>query len=95
MSLLYRGALSRLVHRYGMEITDSATERQCVDLVEREQPAERKDVFKLLTRYWLQVAYGHSGVSDDQVSRLCDQWSPAFDTGVGQSGVVTANEVAS
>ena len=95
MSLLYRGALSRLVHRYGMEITDSATERQCVDLVDREQPAERKDVFKLLTRYWLQVAYGHSGVSDDQVSRLCDQWSPAFDTGMGQSGAVTANEVAS
>lgn len=87
MSLLYRGALSRLVHRYGMEITDSATERQCVELVTLEQPKERIDVFALLTRYWLEVAYGRNGISDEQVSVLCEKWAPAFDAAVEPRGV--------
>lgn len=95
MSLLYRGALSRLVHRYGMEITESATERQCVELVNREQPAARNDAFAQLTRHWLQVAYGRNGISDDQVSTHCDSWSSAFDSADGESQSLVTAEVAS
>ncbi len=78
MSLLYRGALSRLVHHYDMKITDSATEQQCLDQVSREQPAPRKNVFSILTRLWLQVAYGRSELREEQLTGLCAEWESAF-----------------
>ena len=61
MSLLYRGALSGLVHCYGMQISASATELQCVDQVARQQPSARGDAFATLTRHWLRTAYGRNG----------------------------------
>ena len=78
MSLLYRGALSRLVHHYDMKITDSATEQQCLEQVNREQPAPRKNVFSILTRLWLQVAYGRSELREEQLNELCSDWESAF-----------------
>ena len=79
MSLLYRGALSRLVHRHGMSIRSSATEQTCVTQVASEQPVFRSDIFTGLTTLWQQAAYAQSPPAAQDITRLCDQWSSAFD----------------
>ena len=103
MSLLYRGALSRLVHRYGMQISASATEQQCVDQVVRQQPSARGDAFATLTRHWLRTAYGRNGadstgdggVNPDPIRTLCDTWARAFDSSAFDSSVLDANAAIS
>ena len=79
MSLLYRGALSRLVHRHGMSIRSSATEQTCVSQVESEQPVFRSEIFTGLTLLWQQTAYAQSPPAEMDINLLCDQWSDAFD----------------
>lgn len=100
MSLLYRGALSRLVHRYGMQISASATELQCVDQVARQQPSARGDAFATLTRHWLRTAYGRNGgdsncdgsVNPDPIRTLCDSWARAFDSSAFDSSAFDSSD---
>ena len=74
LSLLYRGALSWLVNRRRVPITDSDTEEDC--LVQVLQAGEKKeaDYFRKLTGAWVQVAYAVMPVSNDEMGALCDQW---------------------
>lgn len=79
MSLLYRGALSRLVHNHGMTIQPSATENQCVSQVDTEQPEYRSKPFKSLTSLWQQTAYAQTPPDDQDLDNICSQWKNAFD----------------
>lgn len=80
MSLLYRGALSRLVHQYGVTISHSATEQECVEQVELNQPDIRRDTFTTLTRLWLRSAYTRSVLANEDITALCSEWPAAFDS---------------
>lgn len=80
MGLLYRGALSRLVHQYGMQISRSATEQECVNQVEQNQPEIRRDAFLALTKLWLKSAYTRTALRDEDIALLCNQWPAAFDS---------------
>lgn len=79
MSLLYRGALSRLVHQHGMTIQPSATENQCVTQVASEQPEHRSSGFRQLTSLWQRTAYAQTPPVDQDLDDICDQWHHAFD----------------
>ncbi|MCP4043060.1 MAG: DUF4129 domain-containing protein, partial [Gammaproteobacteria bacterium] len=74
LSLLYRGALVKLVHEFRLEVPGSATEGECVHLVAASRPAEETGFFTELTRIWLRMAYGHLPLENRQVETLCRDW---------------------
>ena len=75
LSLLYRGALSRLVHVHAIPIEDSSTEDDCVRLA-RAGLAQAPAAFVAgLVRAWQLAVYGARPVETPTVLALCD----AFD----------------
>lgn len=83
LSLLYRGMLSRFVHRARLSISDSATEGECLALVERERPSAEVGYFGRLTREWIRLAYAHRLPDGENVRVLCSQWREVNDDTVG------------
>jgi len=81
LSLLYRGALSHLVRQREVEIPESATEGECVGLVQRQVDAALADDFALLVRAWLECAYGHRSPPADRFASLCERWRPHLGEG--------------
>ncbi len=78
LSLLYRGALSVLIHRHALEIPDGATEGECRLLVADQLGQDLGDYFTGLTRVWLRQAYGHWPPERDQALALCQAWRSCF-----------------
>ncbi|MEJ2593123.1 MAG: DUF4129 domain-containing protein, partial [Candidatus Thiodiazotropha sp.] len=77
-SLLYRGALSSLVHRHALQIVDGATEGECRALAAHQLEAGLSDCFSRLTGVWLALAYGHRPPEKPQALALCQQWRSCF-----------------
>ncbi|MCU7844402.1 MAG: DUF4129 domain-containing protein [Candidatus Thiodiazotropha sp. (ex Monitilora ramsayi)] len=77
-SLLYRGALSALVHRHAMEIHDGATEGECSHLAREQLSSQLSEFFSRLTAVWLMLAYGHRQPEKSQALALCQQWQSCF-----------------
>ena len=74
LSLLYRGALSRLVHSYQVAIGDSSTEGDCLRLARAALPAERGDFVATLVSAWQLAVYGDRPLANEQVLGLCDDF---------------------
>jgi hypothetical protein len=75
LSLLYRGALSRLVHGHAVPIRAASTEGECVRLAARVLNADSGGFFERLVRAWLLAVYGARSPESQEVMALCD----AFD----------------
>ncbi|TGD75822.1 DUF4129 domain-containing protein [Mangrovimicrobium sediminis] len=78
MALLYRGALSQLLHRFDIPFTHDLTERECAELVAARSPAPVAQFFGQMTRGWMRLAYGHVAPSGAWVDDLCRQWRELF-----------------
>jgi len=78
LSLLYRGALVRLVNHSGMEIPVGATEGECLRAVQAGRPESEAEFFQRLTRGWLRMAYGHLSPETGQVEALCREWGAVY-----------------
>jgi hypothetical protein len=78
ISLLYRGALSVLITREGLNINNSATENECLRKVKSKQPPEISKYFSELTRTWQKMAYAGSLPSDIEAQQLCQEWQRYF-----------------
>lgn len=75
LGLLYRGAISWMVHAASLAIEESFTEGDCQRLVNRSLPASGEaGYFDRLTGNWVMAAYGLMPPSDEEFSRLCDAW---------------------
>ena len=74
LSLLYRGALSRLVHSYAVPIGDASTEGDCVRLARAGLAPPRADFVAALVRAWQLAVYGDRPLASDHVLRLCDDF---------------------
>jgi hypothetical protein len=72
LSLLYRGALSRLVHDHSLPIRSASTEGECVALAQRLLPPGAAAFFKQLVGAWLTAVYGARSPTSPQVLGLCD-----------------------
>ncbi|MES9877669.1 MAG: DUF4129 domain-containing protein [Candidatus Sedimenticola sp. 1PA] len=79
LSLLYRGALVRMVQDGLLEIPDSATEGECLELVRMHREGDEAEYFGQLTTHWLLMAYAHITPGREDVEALCHQWSGVFD----------------
>jgi len=96
IGLLYRATLARLAERDGVQFAASDTERDCQrraqDALREEQPEKQSEgqpkghseekltVLADVTRAWLLTAYSEQRPRDDDVARLCREWSTHFDT---------------
>ena len=76
LSLLYRGALARLVHEHGLEVAAGATEGDCLRSALPVLRAEAGGYFRRLTRSWQAQAYAHREAEDGE--RLCREWPDHF-----------------
>lgn len=71
LSLLYRGALSRLVHAHGVPIRAASTERECLALSAlRLAPASQAFLAELVAG-WQAVAYARRELPANALDALC------------------------
>lgn len=71
LSLLYRGALSRLVHGYQLPIRAASTEGECVALARGRLDAQRGAFFAQLVQAWQLAVYGARLPGAEQALALC------------------------
>jgi hypothetical protein len=71
LSLLYRGALSELVHRRGIELLASHTEGEAVALA-------GMPYFGALVDAWQRCAYAKKEILEEQVMELAESYRKAF-----------------
>ena len=71
LSLLYRGALSRAVHRYGVAILPSATEGEALRAVNARLEPPRAAYFSDLVALWQRAVYAGESVTREPIDRLC------------------------
>ena len=74
LSLLYRGALSRLAHGLGVPIEDSSTEGDCIRLAEATLGDERSAFAARLIGAWQLAVYGNRRLPTPLVLTLCDEF---------------------
>jgi len=75
LSLLYRGAISWMVHQGRIAIVESDTENDCVQRVlEKQMPDGKGSFFKGVTDAWIQLAYGKHLPPEAEVLEMCNQW---------------------
>ena len=75
LALLYRGALSRLVHAHAVPIRAASTEGECLALARSRLDAQRASFFARLVQAWQLAVYGARLPSADEALALCQ----AFD----------------
>ncbi len=79
LSLLYRGALSRLIHQFEVPITASATEGECLDLARgRLEPSALRYVTQVV-RAWEASIYGGRALSLAMGEALCTGFAQRLD----------------
>lgn len=74
LSLLYRGALSRLVHDHAVPIRAASTEGECVQLARRGLSQPQGDFFARLVGAWQLAVYGARMPDAASVLGLCDDF---------------------
>jgi hypothetical protein len=74
LSLLYRGALSRLVHGHAVPIRAASTEGECVRIASRTLPEHSSDFFARLVGAWQIAVYGAHEPESAKVLALCDEF---------------------
>ena len=81
LSLLYRGALSRMIHRFQVPITASATEGECLELARGRLEATALRYVTQVVRAWEASIYGGRTLSLAMGEALCTGFGQRLDTG--------------
>ncbi len=80
LSLLYRGALSALVHRHRVTIHAGTTEDECARTATSALNEAGAGYFRTLVTTWQQLAYGETNPDQARVNELCRGWDAHFGT---------------
>ena len=88
LSLLYRGALSRLIHKFDVPITASATEGECLDLARGRLETTALRYVTQVVRAWEANIYGGRTLSNAMGEALCTGFGQRLDASapVGAEG---------
>ena len=78
MSLLYRSTILHYIRQQKIDIPESATEGECLQLVRRRRPLQESSYFASLTRRWQELAYAGYAFDAQQIIELCDQWPAVY-----------------
>lgn len=74
LSLLYRGALSRLVHDHAVPVRAASTEGECATLAARHLDADRGAFVARLIGLWQLAVYGARLPDASAVLAVCDEF---------------------
>jgi hypothetical protein len=86
LSLLYRAALTALVHAHHVELTEAHTEGDCMRAARAALPREAAQYFERLVGVWLSAAYaGRLPVAEDAAD-LARDWAVHFSVGQTHAG---------
>jgi len=77
LSLLYRGALSALVHRHQLPLGSGDTEEDCSRAVSRVLPSSA-GYFARLVGAWESIAYAARAPDAAGIQQLCEEWRSHF-----------------
>ena len=83
LSLLYRGALSELIHRYRVVVHAGDTEGDCTRAASHALEKTGAVYFSSLVTTWQRLAYASVPLQSGEVDALCQQWSAYF----GNAGI--------
>jgi hypothetical protein len=72
LGLLYRGALSDLVHRRGVELLASHTELEALQLAQKRLDPDRSAYLQTLVRTWRECAYSRRSPGRPEVEHLAE-----------------------
>jgi hypothetical protein len=78
LSLLYRGALSCLVHQHAVSIRAASTEGECLALAAARLAPERSAFFARLVQAWQLAVYGARLPESSVVLALCADFDSQF-----------------
>jgi len=78
MSLLYRATILHYIRLQKVDIPDSATEGECLQLVRESRPQQESRYFETLTRSWQGLAYAGYVLSPQELIALCRQWPAVY-----------------
>jgi hypothetical protein len=78
LSLLYRGALSVLVHRDHVPLAEGDTEGDCVRAARKALPRGGADYFGRLVAAWQRAAYAGRLPDAGEAQALASEWTPHF-----------------
>jgi hypothetical protein len=78
LSLLYRGALSVLVHRDHVPLAEGDTEGDCLRAARRALPGAGSDYFGRLVHAWQSAAYAGRLPGVAEAEALARDWAPVF-----------------
>lgn len=95
LSLLYRGALSRLVHVHGVPIRSASTERECLVLSATRVPPRTLDFLSQLVSGWQTVAYAQRELLAERFEALCADFDARMSVGPATPPASTAPAGAS
>jgi len=79
LSLLYRGALSRVVHRFAVAVGESFTEGEALRAVRQRLDRPQVKYFAALVALWQRVVYAAEAPTPETVAALCREFAPTFD----------------
>ena len=79
LSLLYRGSLSRVVHRFAVAVGESFTEGEALRAVGQRLDQPRVQYFATLVALWQRVVYAAEAPAPESVAVLCREFAPTFD----------------
>ena len=79
LSLLYRGALSRAVHRFAIPIEESFTEGEALGALQSRLDRPRADYFRELLGLWQSAVYAGQTTAPESVAALCTGFSSTLD----------------
>lgn len=78
LSLLYRGALSVLIHRYRVVVRAGDTEGDCERAAQAGLPSGASEYFSRLLAIWRQAAYAGAATESQTIDELCRDWTLYF-----------------
>jgi hypothetical protein len=79
LSLLYRGALSRMVHRFSVVVGESFTEGEALRAARQRLEQPQVSYFATLVALWQRVVYAAEAPAAESVTALCREFAPTFD----------------
>jgi hypothetical protein len=78
LSLLYRGALVRLINQESIKLQNSYTEGDVLDHAKSHLDANKLSFLEILTRHWKLIAYAHRIPLDEEINKLFELWPLEF-----------------
>jgi hypothetical protein len=79
LSLLYRGALSRLVNSYSVRIHSSSTEGECIEAAAGSVGNDALAYFRDLVAIWRSATYAGEFPAEQSILHLCRDFSATMD----------------